>query len=1040
MATRLGLDLGTNSVGWALFELSEKNEPVEPVSIVKSGARIFPSGRNPKSNNSLNEDRRGARSARRLRDRYLQRREHLMLAMIKHGLMPEDEAERKALQKLNPYQLRALAVEKGIPPHHVGRALFHINQRRGFKSNRKKKDKDSKIVGESIKQFKKKLEEKGRKTLGAFLYDLNKEGKPVRVRREGTTQKDLYDLYPSREMLEDEFECIWNKQSEVQASIFTDNAKVEIKGILFKQRPLKRPLVGKCTLIPEEDRAPVASPLFQAFRIWQDLNNLKIRVGDKELRFIELEEPLRKSILEKLFSQETTTFKHLRDMLEKAGHEGDIRFNNLETDTHKKLNRDEVSATLQKKELCGAQWLEWDLDKQTKFVHCLLDHESEDDVLVERLVEKFGLAKSNATRCIEVSLPDGYGKFSEKAILEILPAMKEGKTLFEAAKSAGRSIHHSDHRGTHDRLPSYPDVISHYAEARKQAAKEEDQDYRITNPTVHIALNQLRKVVNDIIRIYGKPQEIHLELVRQLKLSNKKKKEQEEIIKKNQETNARICEFLEEHGVEKNRKNIERVRLWEELSKDPHHRCCVYTGKPIGIEILFSDKVEVEHILPFTCTLDDSRANKILSFRQANRDKGKKTPDEAFNNKQARPNYCWEEIRRRADDLPSNKGKRFCPDAVESFLKGRDFLAHQLTDTSYIGKAAREYLTTICLQKSIVVIPGRLTAQLRKVWGLNEVLGKKGKKNREDHRHHAVDAAVVGVTSQSMLQRISNAVARDEADGDLGDWLTSDYVKTPWKNFRRDVEETVQKIIVSHKPSRKRSGQLHNDTAYGITGEFNAEGQNEVTHHIPLTELEKYSDLEKIKNSALRKQLEDLLPDGGKGKFDKESKDKISRFGKDQNIRRVCIKENLTVVPIYKDKNGKPYKFFKPDSNWACEIFSSGGKWRGEIIPTFYANQPKFRPRWRHDNPSASLIMRVHIDDMLKLNIDGQEKIVRVQRISQGGITLAEHHEANVDQRGRDSENSFKFISKVPSALQKSNARKIHISPSGLIYDPGHHQ
>src|SRR6185437_11327463 len=131
---RLGIDVGSNSLGWFVVWLDGKGEPI---GLGPGGVRIFPDGRDPQSGTSNAVDRRTARGARRRRDRYLKRRTHLMAALIRHGLMPEDEAARKALETLDPYALRTKALDEALPAHHLGRALFHLNQRRGFLSNRK---------------------------------------------------------------------------------------------------------------------------------------------------------------------------------------------------------------------------------------------------------------------------------------------------------------------------------------------------------------------------------------------------------------------------------------------------------------------------------------------------------------------------------------------------------------------------------------------------------------------------------------------------------------------------------------------------------------------------------------------------------------------------------------------------------------------------------------------------------------------------------------------------------------------------------------
>src|SRR5690242_12650994 len=139
---RLGIDVGANSLGWFVVWLNDKDEPT---GLGPGGVRIFPDGRDPKSKESNAADRRVARGMRRRRDRYLQRRGNLLALLVKHGLMPAEEAARKTLESLDPYELRAKALDQTLPPHHIGRALFHLNQRRGFLSNRKteKADKES---------------------------------------------------------------------------------------------------------------------------------------------------------------------------------------------------------------------------------------------------------------------------------------------------------------------------------------------------------------------------------------------------------------------------------------------------------------------------------------------------------------------------------------------------------------------------------------------------------------------------------------------------------------------------------------------------------------------------------------------------------------------------------------------------------------------------------------------------------------------------------------------------------------------------------
>ncbi len=188
--------------------------------------------------------------------------------------MPKDDHERKSLALKDPWQIRKTALDKELSPYDVGRAFFHINQRRGFKSNRKSQDNEAGVVKQSIAELEMRLSETGARTLGEFLADRNASGEPVRARRLGDQTSALYDLYPDRYMLEKEFDEIWSSQASYNPLLFSDDAKEAIKGIIFYQRKLKPQEVGRCTLIPEETRISKSLPSFQRFRIYQELANL----------------------------------------------------------------------------------------------------------------------------------------------------------------------------------------------------------------------------------------------------------------------------------------------------------------------------------------------------------------------------------------------------------------------------------------------------------------------------------------------------------------------------------------------------------------------------------------------------------------------------------------------------------------------------------------------------------------------------------------------------------------------------------------------
>lgn len=234
---RLGLDIGTNSIGWCLIE--------DDTRIVDIGVRIFSDGRDPQSGTSLAVDRREARSARRRRDRYIGRRSAFLEALIANGLMPADADEAKLVAALDPYVLRAKALDEALTPHEIGRALFHLNQRRGFKSNRKaerktKEAEDGKIAM-GARALDAEMKKVGARTLGEFLA--GREEKRVRMGSDGQE----YGFYPQRDHVLDEFKLIWGAQQKYQPKILTDAAFTAVFRIIEFQRPLKEQVVGKCT-------------------------------------------------------------------------------------------------------------------------------------------------------------------------------------------------------------------------------------------------------------------------------------------------------------------------------------------------------------------------------------------------------------------------------------------------------------------------------------------------------------------------------------------------------------------------------------------------------------------------------------------------------------------------------------------------------------------------------------------------------------------------------------------------------------------------
>lgn len=1015
MRFRLALDLGSTSLGWAMVRLDDEDAPC---AVIKAGTRIFSDGRNPKDGSSLAVTRRNARSMRRRRDRLLKRKARLMNALVAHGFFPADETARKKLEAVDPFALRAKGLDQALTPAEFARALFHLNQRRGFKSNRRtdKKDNDSGALKTAISQLRTTLAAEGCRTVGEWLHKRHASGHTVRARyrvtrlerEDGKTRLDKrYDLYIDRAMIEAEFDALWAAQGRLDPDRFNEAARRELRGILLFQRPLRPVQPGRCTFLPDEKRAALALPSTQRFRILQEVNHLRIlRPGQPDLA---LTREQRDALVDALLKHGKRTFTQIKAVL---GIGGIAKFN-FEDPKRTELKGDATGAQLSRKDCFGPAWFGFSLRQQDAIVRQLLRQESE-SVLLRRLQRWCGLDERQALAVANAGLPEGFGSLSAQALARIIPELQRDVVRYSDAVRAAGFEHHSqlDAAASGEILPELP----YYGEALTRhvgfgSGKLDDPDElrygRIANPTVHIGLNQVRRVVNALIAHYGHPSQVIVEVARELKQGAEQRKKEHERQALNERRNTRfrslIAETLQMSAERVKRRDIEKMILWEELGADPADRRCPYSGVQIGIHLLLGDEVEIEHILPFSQTLDDSLNNRTVALRRANRVKGNRSPWDAFG-RQPIDGFDYPAMLERAQRMPRQKRYRFDPDGYEKWLNGsddgggRDFLARALNDTRYLSKVAREYLSLICPQGTRV-IPGRMTAMLRRQFGLNGVLGLNGEKNRDDHRHHAVDACVIAVTDQGLLQRFAQASA--SAREGMLDRLVEN-MPLPWPTYAEHVRRAVQHIWVSHKPDHGHQGALHNETAYGLRGDGRVVSHKQV--------------------DGVRTRIDEKLA--------------VIEFSSAKAAQR---------HGLLADGSPRPYKGYKGDSNFCIEIVRNAkGRWEGEVVSTFDAYQAERRhgpARLRDPRYALSgrpLVMRLMIDDSVRLVVDDRLRTMRVATISGNGqVFMADVHEANVDARNRDKSCAFGYISKMAGSFQSAQARRVTISEIGELRDPG---
>ena len=689
---RLGLDLGTNSIGWVLYRLDD-GESGEPVELVDGGVLIHSDGRNPKNRASNAADRRSKRGPRRNRDRMLRRRRRVALLLHDLGLLPKDEEARAALSNLDPLRLRAEALDRPLKPHELGRVLLSFADRRGFKSNRKTDGGEDGAIRNDVGELRRRMGQSGARTLGEYFWRRHRDGKTIRARLGN-------GLYPDRAMIEDELEAIHKAQVSHHPNVGPNDWDAVIKTLLFQRdlRPVER---GHCTLMPEERRAYRAYPIFQRYRIWQEVLNMEVALPGDGFRPLGVAE--RERVVDKLLSSKSRTFEQI---VVDAGLPEGTRVN-LRSVAREKLDGDLTAFVLGKGQCFGKKWRQLSLERQQEVVERLIGVEDSLE-LEDWLQDEFDLSDEAAEAIATAKLPPGTGNLSLAAIESLLPHMQNGRRYHDAVSDAGLG-HHSDLRGDGgmDRLPYYGEVLGrHVLGGRSDGRRDQERYGRVANPTVHIALGQVQHLFNAIAERYGKPGEVVIELARELKQSEQQRRDYERQQAKNRERNDRLREMAEEAGnPEPSWQDMRKLRLWKEQGP-VNGRVCPFTGQTLSVEMVLSDVTEIEHLLPYSRSLDDSMNNTVVAMRDANREKGNRTPFEAWGHDPGR----YDAILARISHLPKEKQWRFNDDAIENWEKGGRFLARQLNENRYLSRVVCEYLEA-------VVPPNNMSLRGNVGWG-----------------------------------------------------------------------------------------------------------------------------------------------------------------------------------------------------------------------------------------------------------------------------------------------------------------------------------
>lgn len=881
MKYRLGLDLGTNSIGWAVYSLDEDNEPEKLEDL---GVRIFSDGRNPKSKEPLAVERRTARGQRRIIYRRKLRRRETFRLLQKQGLLPVKKDEDQSLKLMNPYELRIKAIDEKLEPFELGRVLFNLSVRRGFKSNRKdgsqeetkENSKSEKLTqADKCSNLSNAIKTSGCRTLGEFLWK-NRE-------KNGGTRfaPNRMDYYPVRQLYIEEFNLIRQKQEP----FYPDVDWNEIYSKIFFQRPLKIQERGKCQYMPEKERTFKAMPCAQKIRILQDVFNLSFIAEGKSKKLLP---EWQNEIIKLLDSKEKVTFKEIR---KKLGLDENITFN-LESETRDFLQGNSTAVKLRSKNRFGEIWDSLSLEEQDNIVECLITAQEDSDV--QKMLEKYDLSPEQKNFITKLVLPSGTTSFCREFSENVVNKIEENAKIF--ADSDERTERCQIHNVIQElgytyanqsvekcsELPYYGKVLAGSTMGAKSNPKNDEERFgKISNPTVHIALNQTRVVVNSLIKEFGKPAQVVIEVSRELKASREAKEKMQQKITANQKQNEILNKEIKDanpHIQFPNRTNRLKYKLWKEL--DPENalnRRCIYCGKQIsGADIFNDNTIQIEHILPFGLTLWDSEHNKTVAHTKCNASKGEKSPYEAFFNNPK--GYSWNGILERASHLKDPQKRRlFSENAMETFEKESGFISRQLTDNAYLSKMALKYLKCVVEKDSNVwAVSGGMTKLLRDKWQIDSILKRKigdneiahfelkdeqigtYKKNRYDHRHHALDASVIALIDRSMVQQISR----------LNQIGKKNKIEVPQRPVSRlELIEKTKNIVVSFKPDHGAQGKLSKETLLGKIKRAEQVAISKINEEdIPFIKNEKVrSEFEKmlaeLKNiKKVQKELKELYP------------------------------------------------------------------------------------------------------------------------------------------------------------------------------------
>ncbi|MBU5317781.1 type II CRISPR RNA-guided endonuclease Cas9 [Clostridium bornimense] len=974
----LGLDIGITSVGWSIINLDE--ERIEDL-----GVRIFNAAEHPKTGASLALPRREARGRRRLLRRKAYRIKRVRKLILDKKILTKEQLDNLFLNNnsINVWEARVLGLDQKLNNEEWAKLLINFCKRRGFKSNRKNevKDKESGAILTSINNNITAMKESGARTIGEYIFKTVKSDddkyKPLR------NKSGNYNMCVSRAIIREEIDLLFQKQRDFGNEFASNEIEDKYLEIFDSQRPYSNfedleKLVGYCTFEKKKyKRAPKNSITVEEFILYENINKISILNNGYKRKLTEEE---RNIVINEAFAKKEIKYSTLRKLL---GLTEDDYFStltyNLEGDRVKTENTKFISLKgyheIKKAIEHGISKEYWqeikDDRKLLNNIAYVLTLGKTDEEIKKQL-----LKRNVDERIIEAVEDISFSKFNNlsiEALEKILPFLKEGYQYSEACEKAG-----------YDFKAIYKGEKQH-----KLPVIKIDE---IVNPVVNRALAQTRKVINAVIDRYGSPIRINIELARELAKNFKDRK----IIEKEQKENRNNIDKIRKEifdimDREPTGSEVLKYRLWQEQRGE-----CAYSQRQISITDLFtSGYCEIDHIIPFSKSFDDSLANKVLVLTVENQRKGNRTPYEYLNLNEDR----WHsfEVWVQGSNLKNRKKQNLLKKSF-SDEEEKEWKTRNLQDTKYICRYISNFVNSRLefkecekhsTKQKVITVNGRATSFLRRKWGLSKV--------REDgDKHHALDATVVAVTTQSMVKKISDFSKRHELNSKkngellprpwqgfseelkmrLSDDPISELRKSPISSYDQEfINKTVRPIFVSRVPFRKIGGKLFKETVYSKRA-FNENGfiikknLQEVT----------LKDMDNVYNyngdrrlyDALRERLEEF---GGNGK--KAFEEEFRKPTKDGKLGPVVKSIKIVTSVPFKDGIELNDGLVAKEGMVRIDIYEKEGKYyavpvyryqlANGIIPKKAALASKPEDQWTLMDNSYKFYFSIYKNDLIEI-------------------------------------------------------------------------